>query len=152
MSKTSIADAIVAWESALANARTSATEVPGIEGYTAPLEQILADAKALTARLDDRKAVKQQETLERKILMKKGNVQVSRIRSAVKAFFGPNSERVIAFGARPVRPRTRKTPTEPAAPPQVPPAPAPEVAEGSRPGAGTAPGKENEAPRNPTAL
>jgi hypothetical protein len=122
MSKTSIADAIVAWENALANAKTSATEVPGIEGYTAPLEQILAEAKGLTARLEDRKAVKQQETVERKLLMKKGNVQVSRIRSAVKAFFGPNSERVIAFGARPVRPRSGKQPNEPAVPPQVSPA------------------------------
>ncbi len=140
MSKTSIADAIVAWESALTNAKTGATEVPGIEGYTAPLEQILAEAKALTARLEDRKSLKQQDTVERKSLMKKGNVQVSRIRSAVKAFFGPNSERVIAFGARPVRPRTRKTSTEQAAPPQVTPAAAaaPEVPEDSKPDAGAA--------------
>jgi hypothetical protein len=148
MSKTSIADAIVAWESALTNAKTGATEVPGIEGYTAPLEQILAEAKALTARLDDRKSLKQQDTAERKSLMKKGNFQVSRIRSAIKAFFGPNNERVIAFGARPLRPRTRKTPNEPAAPPAA--APGPEVPEGSKPDAGTR--KENEAPRNPTAL
>ena len=139
MSKTSIADAIVAWESALTNAKTSATEVPGIEGYTAPLEQILADAKALTARLEDRKSLKQQDTVERKSLMKKGNVQVSRIRSAVKAFFGPNSERVIAFGARPVRPRSGKTPTEQAAPPRVTPVatPGPEAPGGSKPDSGT---------------
>jgi len=148
MSKTSIADAIVAWESALTNAKTGATEVPGIEGYTAPLEQILAEAKALTARLEDRKSLKQLDTVERKSLMKKGNVQVSRIRSAIKAFFGPNSERVIAFGARPLRPRTGKRPTEPVAPPAA--APGPKIPEGSTPDAGK--GKENEAPRNPTAL
>jgi len=147
MSKTSIADAIVAWESALTNAKTGATEVPGIEGYTAPLEQILADAKALTARLDDRNSLKQLDTVERKTLMKKGNFQVSRIRSAIKAFFGPNSERVVAFGARPLRPRTGKRPNEQAAPPAA--APGPEVPEGSRPDAKQ--GKENEAPRNPTA-
>jgi len=148
MSKTSIADAIVAWESALTNAKTGATEVPGIEGYTAPLEQILAEAKALTARLEDRKSLKQLDTVERKSLMKKGNVQVSRIRSAIKAFFGPNSERVIAFGARPLRPRTGKRPAEPVAPPAA--APGPKIPEGSTPDAGT--GTENEAPRNPTAL
>ena len=136
MSKTSIADAIVAWESALTNAKTGATEVPGIEGYTAPLEQILAEAKALTARLEDRKSLKQLDTVERKTLMKRGNVQISRIRSAVKAFFGPNSERVIAFGARPVRPRTRKASTEQAARPAA--APGPEVPEGSKPAAETA--------------
>jgi len=151
MAKTSIAQAIVAWENALTNAKTGAAEVPGIEGYTAPLEQILAEAKALTARLDMRNAVKQQETLDRKNLMQKGNVQVSRLRSAIRAFFGPNSERLIEFGARPVRPRTRKKSTEQAAPPQAPAAAAPEVPEGSEPGAGTASRKENEAPRNPTA-
>jgi hypothetical protein len=147
MSKTSIADAIVAWESALTNAKTGATEVPGIESYTAPLEQILAEAKALTARLEDRKSLKQLDTVERKSLMKKGNVQVSRIRSAIKAFFGPNSERVIAFGARPLRPRTGKRTAEKAKPPAA--APGPEVPAGSKPEAGA--GKENEAPRNPTA-
>jgi hypothetical protein len=148
MAKTSIAQAIVAWENALTNAKTGATEVPGIEGYTAPLEAILAEAKALTARLDMRKGVKQQETLDRNNLMKKGNVQVSRIRSAIRAFFGPNSERLIDFGARPVRPRTRKKSNEKAAPPQVPEAAAPEP-EVPKPDAET--GKENEAPRNPTA-
>ena len=141
MSKTSIAQAIVAWEKALTNAKTEATEVPGIEGYTAPLEQILAEAKALTARLDIRKGVKQQETLDRNNLLKKGNVQVSRIRSAIRAFFGPNSERLIDYGARPVRPRSRKKPTEKSALPQVPLAATPDAE----------PVKENEAPRNPTA-
>ena len=136
MAKTSIAQAIVAWENALTNARTGATEVPGIEGYTAPLEQILAEAKALTARLDMRKGVKQQETLDRNNLMKKGNVQVSRIRSAIKAFFGPSSERLIDFGARPVRPRSRKKPAEKAAPPVA--APELEAQGGSTPDAGTA--------------
>jgi hypothetical protein len=141
MAKTSIAQAIVAWENALTNAKTGATEVPGIEGYMAPLEQILAEAKALTASLDMRNGVKQQETLDRKNLMQKGNVQVSRLRSAIRAYFGPRSERLIDFGARPVRPRSRKKSTEPAVPPQVPPAtvPGPEVAEGSKPDAGAAP-------------
>jgi hypothetical protein len=140
MAKTSIAQAIVAWENALTNAKTGATEVPGIEGYTAPLEQILTEAKALTARLDMRKGVKQQETLDRKNLMQKGNVQVSRLRSAIKAFFGPNSERLIDFGARPVRPRSRKKSTKKSVPPQVPPAAAagPEIPGGSTPDAGTA--------------
>jgi hypothetical protein len=143
MAKTSIADAITAWENALANAKTSAADVPGIEGYTAPLEEILAEAKILTARLESRKGVKQQESQDRKLLMQKGNTQVSRIRSAVRAFFGPRSERLVEFGARPVRPRTGKKPTLPAPPPVSPTG-----------GTGTPAGKlkkEEEAPRNPTA-
>lgn len=140
MAKTSIAQAIVAWESALTNAKTGATEVPGIEGYTASLEQILAEAKALTARLDMRNGVKQQETLDRKNLMAKGNVEVSRLRSAIRAYFGPRSERLIDFGARPVRPRARKKSTEQAVPPQVPPAggSAPDATPVVKPDTGTA--------------
>jgi hypothetical protein len=108
MPKSSIANSIVAWEKAVANARANAMDVPGMESYLTPLEQILAQAKDLTARLDMRQAVKQQETKDRNELVQAGDVQVSRIRSAIKAFYGPNSERVIEFGARPVRPRKNK--------------------------------------------
>ena len=150
MPKASIADSIVAWEKAVANARANAMDVPGMEGYLAPLEQILAQAKDLTARLDMRQAVKQQETKDRKELVQAGDVQVSRIRSAIKAFYGPNSERVIEFGARPVRPRTGKVKqakVEPPSPPATPPNP---EASGSHPPA-AAPNEKDEAPRNPTA-
>jgi hypothetical protein len=137
MPKSSIADAIVAWENAVANARSNAMDVPGMEGYLAPLEKILADAKALTARLDMRNAVKQQETKDRRDLIQAGRVQVSRIRSAIKAFFGPNSERVIEFGARPVRSRTKKVKQAKADPPPVSPpvAPAAPPPESSKPAA-----------------
>ena len=88
-----------------------------------------------------RKGVKQQETVDRNNLLEKGNVEVSRLRSAIRAYFGPSSERLIDFGARPVRPRSRKKSTEKSEPPQTPPAATPDAE----------PGKENEAPRNPTA-
>ena len=44
MPRSSIADAIVGWEKAVANARANAMDVPGMEGYLTPLEKILADA------------------------------------------------------------------------------------------------------------
>jgi hypothetical protein len=131
MSKSSIANAIIAWENALVTAKASAAEVPGIEMYTAPLEQILADAKGLTASLETRKGVKQQETQERKALMQKGNVQVSRIRSALKAFFGPNNERLVEFGVRPLRPRTSKKPAVVVTPPVATPPPGTPASGGS---------------------
>lgn len=127
MPRSSIADAIVAWEKAVANARSNAMDVPGMEGYLAPLEKILTDAKDLTARLDMRNGVKQEETKDRRALIQAGKVQVSRIRSAIKAFFGPNSERVIEFGGRPVRPRSKKVKQVKSEPPAVTPgAPPPE--------------------------
>jgi hypothetical protein len=126
MPKTSIADSIVAWETALTNAKANATDIPGIEGYTGPLEQILADAKALSASLASRMALKQQDSRDRKVVMQQGNT-VSRLRHVVKAFYGPHSERIIEFGGRPVRPTKNKAPVVPEEPPVVNP-PGPEVA------------------------
>jgi len=161
MPRSSIADSIVGWEKAVANARANGMDVPGMEAYLAPLEKMLADAKDLTARLDMRLAVKQQETRDRRALVQAGNAQVSRIRSAIKAFYGRNSERVIEFGARPVRPRTGKVQQKKVEPPAVsqpgtsgppsPPAATPNPeASGSHPPA-AAPNEKDEAPRNPTA-
>jgi hypothetical protein len=154
MARSSIADSIASWEKAVANARANAMDVPGMDAYLTPLEKILADAKDVTARLDMRLGVKQQETKDRRALIQAGNVQVSRIRSAIKAFYGPNSERVIEFGARPVRPRKNKVKQPEVTPPPVS-SPGtsgtstPE-ASGSHPPA-AAPNEKDEAPRNPTA-
>jgi len=159
MPRSSIGDAIAGWEKAVANAKANAMDVPGMDAYLAPLEKILADAKDVSARLDMRLAVKQQEVRDRRALIQAGNFQVSRIRSAIKAFFGRNSERVIEFGARPLRPRTKKVKQPEVEPPAVskpgtsgapsPPAPSPE-ASGAHPPA-AAPNEKAEAPRNPTA-
>jgi len=161
MPRSSIADAIVGWEKAVANAKANAMDVPGMEAYLAPLEKILADAKDLTARLDMRLGVKQQEVRDRRALLQAGNVQVSRIRSAIKAFYGPNSERVIEFGARPLRPRTGKVKQAKVEPPAVtppgtpgppsPPAAAPSPEASGSPPPAAAPNEKDEAPRNPTA-
>jgi len=128
MSKSSIANAIVGWEKALLNVKANAPAAPGLEGYTAPLEKMLDDAKNLSASLESRKALKQQESKDRKVLMQMGNVQVSRVRLALKAFFGPHSERIIEYGGRPVRPKANKRPVVPEIPPAVPETPAPEAA------------------------
>jgi hypothetical protein len=151
MPRSGIADAIAGWEKAVANARANAMDVPGMDGYLAPLEKILADAKDVSARLAMRLGVKQQETQDRKALIQAGNFQVSRIRSAIKAFYGRNSERVIEFGARPVRPRTGKVKQAVVTPPPVssPGTSGPPPASGSHPSAAV-PNEKDEAPRNPT--
>lgn len=147
MSKSSIADAIMAWETALMNAKASAPDSPGLADYMAPLEKTLADAKALSASLETHKALKQQESRDRLVLMQQGNEQVSRLRSSLRAFFGPRSERNIEFGGRPVRPRTGKKPVVAEDPPPVA-TPTPEAP--ASPGAAASPGMAHEAPRNPT--
>jgi hypothetical protein len=79
------------------------------------MEEILAQAKDLSARLEMRKGIKQQESKERRLLMQQGRRQAARLRAALKAYFGVDSERLVEFGARPIRPRTRKS--QPADPP-----------------------------------
>lgn len=107
MPKSSIADQMVDHENLVVTAKASATEVPGIATYIAPLEEVLADLKGLNPRLETRKGVKQQEIQERKALLKKAKDQAARIRAALKAHFGLDNERLVEFGARPVRPRIK---------------------------------------------
>ena len=138
MARGSIADVVRDWENLVTNAKSSGAEVPGIEVYTSPMEQFLKEAKELSANLERRKAVKQEEGKERRVLLEKGRKQAARLRAALKAHFGIDSERLVEFGARPVRPRSRRTTEE------VPKTPPPEVKDG------TGKAKE-EAPRNPAA-
>jgi hypothetical protein len=119
MSRNSIAQSLVAWENALANVKTNAPDLPNLGVYTAALEKVLADAKDLSAQLDGQKGKKQQLAKDRQALMKAGTAAVARLRSALKAHYGLDSERLIDYGARPVRPRTRRSPLEKTPPPQV---------------------------------
>jgi len=109
MSKQSIAYLVVAWETLVTNVKANGADVPGVDVYAPPMEEILARAKDLSARLDMRRAIKQQESKERRILIHQGRKQAARLRAALKAHFGVDSERLIEFGARPIRPRKRKS-------------------------------------------
>lgn len=122
MSKSSIAQSLVGWEAALANVKANAPDLPDLGIYTALLEKLLVEAKDLTAQLDSQQGKKQQLTKDRRQLMKEGTEAVSRLRAALKAHYGPKSERLIDYGARPLRSRGRKAPAEKNPPPEETPA------------------------------
>jgi hypothetical protein len=111
MPKNSMSDIIVDWEKLLTNIQLRKAELPGLETLTAvlvpELEEVLAEVRAMGARLDAKAAVKQQETKDRKDLLKRGGRIVSRLRSALKAQYGVDSELLVEFGARPIRSRPR---------------------------------------------
>ena len=107
MPKSSIAGQMIDHENLVITARASAAEVPGIATYITPLEQVLVDLRELNPRLETRKGIKQQEVQERKALLKKAKELASRIRAALKAHFGLDNERLVEFGARPIRPRVK---------------------------------------------
>jgi hypothetical protein len=123
MPRTSIADTLIEWEKLLANIKANGAEVPNLEIYTAPLEQALTEARDITARLDIRNGVKQQDSRDRKATLKRGVAAAARVRAALKAHYGLDSERLTDYGARPLRPRKRAKQDSPA--PVVTPPPAP---------------------------
>jgi hypothetical protein len=123
MPKASIAEVLVKWEKLLANVKANAAEIPNLEVYAAPLEQALTEAREITARLEIRKGIKQQESKDRRVLLKKGGAAAARVLSALKAHYGLDSERLTDYGMRPFRPRKRsKKDPQPGPEPQGPPA------------------------------
>jgi hypothetical protein len=134
MPKSSIASLIVDWENLLANVTTSAPDVPGVDLYTAPLSQTLDAARTLNASVVVSRAAKQEGGKERRVLLQQGRKQAARLRAALKAHFGLDSESLVQFGSRPLRPRSRKAPETvpvPATPPPVTPPPTPEAGAGA---------------------
>lgn len=112
MPKTSIADLMVDWETLLATVRASAANLPGLEAFISPLEKLLADAKELSVRVETSKGLKQQESQQRRALLEEGKNLTSRIRAALKAHFGLQNERLVEFGVRPIRSRSRSQSAE----------------------------------------
>jgi hypothetical protein len=111
MPKTSLADFVTDWEKLLKNVTDTATELPNIDVYKTPLDQMLAEAKDGLALAAARIGVKQQETQDRQTLMKEGKEAASKLRLAIKAHFGPKSERLLQYGIKPIRKRIKKATT-----------------------------------------
>jgi hypothetical protein len=110
MPKNSLADVIVDWEKLLTNLLLRKADLPGLQALTSALvpelEEVLAEVRAMGARLDAKAAVKQQETKDRRALLKRGGRIVSRLRAALKAQYGVDSELLVEFGSKPIRPRS----------------------------------------------
>jgi hypothetical protein len=107
MPRNSLADMVTDWETLLKNVTDTAAELPGLDAYKAPLEQLLAQAKDEIALSQARRGMKQQETKDLRLLMGQGKEAAAKLRSAVKAHFGAKSERLVQFGMKPARKRKR---------------------------------------------
>jgi hypothetical protein len=107
MPRSSIADLIVDWETLLSTLKSSAVEVPSLDIHMTRLEQVVLEAKDMTARVETNRGLKQQESQQRRDLLKRGKDLASRVRAALKAHFGLQNERLVEFGVRPIRSRSR---------------------------------------------
>ena len=128
MPKSSLADFVTDWETLLKNVSDAAAELPNMDVYKAPLDQLLASAKDGLAQSHANRGLKQQQTKDLQELIGKGKEAAVKLRSAVKAHFGPKSEMLLKFGIKPVRKR-KKAPVLAVKKPEPetahPPAPAP---------------------------
>jgi len=107
--KSAIADFEVDWARMVTNVvRNAATLPPHITLYSAPMEETLGALREIGASKQDRKAVKQQETKESQDLLKKGRKLAEKLRAAIIAHHGRESEELVAYGINPRRPRKPK--------------------------------------------
>src|SRR4051794_35562565 len=125
MPTNSIADETLDMKNLVTTAKAVLAEVPGLDVHLIPLEQVVTDTEDLNARLQTRKGVKQTEAKTRRALLNQGRKLASRARATLKAHFGLDSERLVEFGARPIRPRKKPAATTPTAPGPTPEAPTP---------------------------
>lgn len=113
MPNNALADVIVDWEKLVTNLQLRTAELPGLQAITSilvpELEQVLSEVRAMSASLDARAAQKQQESKDRRDLLKRGGKIVSRLRAALKAQYGVDSELLLEYGARPIRARRRSS-------------------------------------------
>lgn len=117
------------WELLSAAARGALGDLPSLRALQGELEQFIAQAKtfhqdeeALRARLRDVVHRRQQ-------LQQDGHVVARRLQSMLKGELGFTTDRLIAFGIKPLKNTRRR---QPALPPSVPP-PADEIAAPSLP-------------------
>jgi len=113
----SIAEQLTNWDKLITNVDANHVELPDLAAYRGPLDQVHEEAKALNARIQSLRGVKQQERVELRELMRSGRFLASKLRAALKAVYGYQNERLLEYGIRPIRSR-KKPPTEPEPPPQ----------------------------------
>lgn len=112
MPRNSHADIVTDWETLLKRVASNAADLPNIDLYSAPLAQLLDTAKNSLALSKAHRATKQEGTQDFKALVREGKDAATKLRAAVKAHFGPRSERLLEFGIQPLRPR-KKAPVVP---------------------------------------
>jgi hypothetical protein len=127
MPKASFASFLVRWQRLVANVLANAAELPEhMTIYRLAMEEVLGQVQDLSARLQIRRGIKQQEQKDLDVEMRKGRFHHSKLRAAIIAHYGPQSERLLDYGIKPVRSRLRPA-GETEEPPPGAPAPAPEI-------------------------
>ena len=127
--KSAQSDFIVKWQKLVTNvlANMNNGELPDLEMYRGPLEDILTDVLELGSRLQNQRGAKQQGQKDLEVLMRKGRYHASKLASALRAHYGLQSEELLKYGIPPFRARPRPAGEEEGPTPVTPPEPGPET-------------------------
>ena len=127
MSRNGFNDTMADWEGLLAAVEANRSEIPSSDVYAAQLAAAVQEVQAIRARKSALRSEARELTQSLVGGLASGNDLAIRLRSWVRAWYGPHSEKLAEFGVKPIRKRgpygRRPAPT----------------------------GAEDEAPQNPTS-
>ncbi|MES1244604.1 MAG: hypothetical protein ABUT39_23560 [Acidobacteriota bacterium] len=102
---TSFADYVTDWERLLAAVANNEAGLPDLGPQRTSLEDILEEAKAVSTRQDASRSQLSADAKRRREILFEGRAAASRLRAALKGHFGGHNEKLVEFGARPIRQR-----------------------------------------------
>jgi hypothetical protein len=108
MSRESYATTVVGWKILGSGLETNAGDYQNLEGHRLRLESMTERADALVVRRNALEAEKQAVTRELQTLLEEGRKIATFLRVAMKQQYGNRSEKLVEFGLRPFRRRSRK--------------------------------------------
>jgi len=107
MPRQSMAQTQVQWENLLAGIKINDAELPHVGIYSAPLDAQLAGLKAELVRRSALQAEVRRSTRTIEEFLRNGRDLASRISNYLKACYGPNNDKLVEFGLKPIGKRRR---------------------------------------------
>ena len=112
----SFSDFMTDWERLLTAVTNNEANLPDLSLQKASLEDILEEAKDQGAPQDASPSKLAADSMRRREIIFEGRAAASRLRSALKGHFGGHNEKLVEFGARPIRQRRSIPLVDPALP------------------------------------
>lgn len=101
----SFADFITDWERLLTAVENNEGNLPDLSLQRGSLDDILQEAKAVSTRQDASRSQSATDAKRRRELTFEGRAAASRLRASIKGHLGGHNEKLLEFGARPIRQR-----------------------------------------------
>jgi hypothetical protein len=98
-------DTMADWEGLLAAVEANRSEIPSSDVYAAQLAAAVQEVQAIRARKSALRSEARELTRSLVGGLALGNDLVIRLRSWVRAWYGPHNEKLTEFGVKPIRKR-----------------------------------------------